>query len=62
LGAAILGDANRALWARLQKCSTDTALRDITGLMARGMLHRDDSGGRSTRYSLAFPDPAGTTD
>jgi Fic family protein len=40
-------------WAKLAKCSQDTALRDIDDLLARGVLTRDAGGGRSTSYSLA---------
>ncbi|MEL6722863.1 MAG: Fic family protein [Pseudomonadota bacterium] len=39
-------------WARLAKCSTDTALRDITALVQRGILCRSTAGGRSTSYDL----------
>lgn len=37
-------------WATLAKCSPDTALRDITELVDRGVLQRSDAGGRSTHY------------
>jgi Fic family protein len=37
-------------WAFLAKCSADTALRDITDLLERGMLRKMESGGRSTGY------------
>jgi Fic family protein len=40
-------------WAKIEKCSPDTALRDITDLLARGILVKDEGGGRSTSYSLA---------
>jgi Fic family protein len=40
-------------WAKLAKCSQDTALRDIDDLIRRNVLTRDASGGRSTSYSLA---------
>jgi len=40
-------------WARITKCSADTALRDITDLVSQGVLVRDSAGGRSTTYSLA---------
>ncbi len=40
-------------WARITKCSPDTALRDITDLVSQGVLIRDGAGGRSTIYSLA---------
>ncbi|MDA1321084.1 MAG: Fic family protein [Proteobacteria bacterium] len=42
-----------AKWAALAKTSSDTALRDISDLMQRGILERDAGGGRSTSYSLA---------
>jgi Fic family protein len=40
-------------WARLAKCSHDTALRDIQSLIDQGLLKNDEGGGRSTSYSLA---------
>jgi Fic family protein len=40
-------------WAKLAKCSHDTALRDIAALVERGMLVRNPEGGRSTSYALA---------
>ena len=43
-------------YAKLAKCSTDTALRDIRELLARGILVQNTSGGRSTSYRLAEPD------
>ena len=51
--AGFEGKVTASKWARLEKCSTDTALRDITDLLARGILVRDAAGGRSTSYSLA---------
>jgi len=42
-------------YAALAKCSTDAALRDITELLARRVLIRNDSRGRSTSYRLAEP-------
>jgi Fic family protein len=39
-------------WAKVTECSADTALRDITELLAREVLVRDATGGRSTRYRL----------
>ncbi len=47
------GKLTSSKWAKIQKCSPDTALRDITDLMQRGILARDEGGGRSTSYSLA---------
>ncbi|MBI3902028.1 MAG: Fic family protein [Nitrosomonadales bacterium] len=39
-------------WAAISKCSPDTALRDITDLIANGVLMKSDAGGRSTSYEL----------
>jgi Fic family protein len=39
-------------WAALAKCSHDTALRDIADLIERGILVKDEGGGRSTSYSM----------
>ncbi|RLP21860.1 Fic family protein [Mesorhizobium sp. YM1C-6-2] len=47
------GKLTSSKWATLTKTSPDTALRDITDLVARGMLVKDEAGGRSTSYSLA---------
>jgi hypothetical protein len=49
------GKLTSSKWAILAKTSPDTALRDITNLVERGVLARDESGGRSTSYSLATP-------
>lgn len=46
------GKLTTSRWARLTKCSQDTALRDITDLMERGILVRSREGGRSTSYTL----------
>lgn len=39
-------------YAELARCSTDTALRDIQELAARGVLVKNDGGGRSTSYRI----------
>jgi Fic family protein len=39
--------------AKIEKCSPNTALRDISDLIERGILKKDAGGGRSTSYSLA---------
>lgn len=49
----IKGKLTSSRWARLVKCSQDTALRDILDLVDRGILTKDPAGGRSTSYSLA---------
>jgi Fic family protein len=49
------GKLTSSKWAAIAKCSPDTALRDITELMARGILRKSDAGGRSTSYELNDP-------
>jgi Fic family protein len=46
------GKLNTSKWAKIEKCSTDTALRDITELAEQGILKREAAGGRSTSYVL----------
>jgi len=46
------GKLTTSKWARLAKCSQDTAHRDIRDLIRRGALIQDAGGGRSTSYSL----------
>jgi len=47
------GKLTSSKWAKLAKCSQDTALRDIEDLVARAILVKDPARGRSTSYSLA---------
>ncbi len=47
------GNFTTAKWAKIAKCSQDTALRDINGLVELGVLERSPAGGRSTKYELA---------
>jgi len=47
------GNLTTSKWAKMAKCSTDTALRDILDLVQRGVLVRNPGSGRSTSYSLA---------
>jgi Fic family protein len=49
------GKLTSSKWAKLAKCSQDTALRDIDDLVTRGILSKDSAGGRSTSYSLVLP-------
>ena len=53
------GKLTSSKWAKLAKCSQDTAHRDIVDLVKRGILAKDAAGGRSTSYSLT--EPAGKT-
>ena len=46
------GKLTSTKYAKLAKCSHDTALRDIHALIEAGILVRDGAGGRSTSYSL----------
>ena len=46
------GKLNSSKWAKLTKCSQDTALRDINDLVERHILVKDKAGGRSTSYQL----------
>ena len=47
------GKLTTSNYAKLAKCSQDTALRDILPLVERGILIRSPEGGRSTSYTLA---------
>ncbi|WP_446097904.1 Fic family protein [Acidithiobacillus ferrivorans] len=49
------GKLTSSKWATIAKCSPDTALRDITELLARGVLRKSAAGGRSTSYELNDP-------
>jgi Fic family protein len=46
------GKLTSSKWALIEKCSPDTALRDIHDLVDQGILAKDEGGGRSTSYSL----------
>ncbi len=46
------GKLTSSKWAKIAKCSQDTALRDIQNLMNRQILVKESSGGRSTSYIL----------
>lgn len=49
------GKLTSTKYAKLTKCSPDTALRDIKTLVEREILQQDKAGGRSTSYSLVVP-------
>ena len=46
------GNLTTSKWARLAKCSKDTALRDIQDLEHNQILIKEGAGGRSTNYSI----------
>ena len=50
------GKLTSSKWAKIAKCSQDTALRDILDLVNHGILAKDPGGGRSTSYSLTPAD------
>lgn len=46
------GKLTSSKWAKITKCSPDTALRDIQDLIDKGILKKAEEGGRSTNYEL----------
>jgi len=46
------GKLTSSKWAKIAKCSPDTALRDITDLINKGFLQKAPERGRSTSYVL----------
>lgn len=46
------GVLNTTKWAKIGKCSQDTALRDIQDLIEKRILAKSEQGGRSTSYEL----------
>jgi len=46
------GKLNSSKWAIINKCSPDTALRDIQDLLTKNILEKEPGGGRSTSYIL----------
>jgi Fic family protein len=49
------GKLTSSKWAAIAKCSQDTALRDISELLERGVLNKSAASGRSTSYELVRP-------
>ena len=50
------GKLTTSKWAKMTKSSSDTALRDIQDLIEKGILKKEEGGGRSTNYSLLIPE------
>jgi len=48
------GKLTSGKWAKIAKCSNDTALNDLKDLVAKGILVKNEEGGRSTNYSLVI--------
>ncbi len=56
------GFLTNSKYVRIARCSPDTALRDVRGLVERGILVKNPGRGRSTSYRLAEPDmPSGSS-
>lgn len=52
LDDAFFGVLSSSKWAKMNKCSQDTAHRDITDLISKGILEPGTAGGRSRNYRL----------
>jgi Fic family protein len=46
------GKLTTTKWAKITRCSQDTALSDIRSLIDAGVLEQEEAGGRSTSYKL----------
>jgi Fic family protein len=46
------GKLTSSKWAKIAKCSQDTAIRDIHDLIDKDILRKEAEGGRSTNYEL----------
>ena len=46
------GKLTSSKWAKIAKCSKDTAIRDINDLINKNILQKEEAGGRSTNYEL----------
>jgi predicted HTH transcriptional regulator len=46
------GKLTSSKWAKMTKCSPDTALRDIQDLIEKEILEKEEGGGRSTSYRI----------
>ena len=48
------GKLSSSKWAKMTKCSHDTALRDIQDLLMKNVLVKEAASGRSTSYLLVL--------
>ena len=46
------GKLTSSKWAKIAKCSKDTAIRDINDLISKNILQKEAAGGRSTYYEV----------
>jgi Fic family protein len=49
----IEGKMTSSKWAKMAKCSRETAIRDIQDLIGKGIMVKEAAGGRSTSYVLS---------
>lgn len=49
------GKLTSSKWAKIAKCSKDSAIRDINDLIKKNILQKEDAGGRSTNYEIIKP-------
>lgn len=55
------GKLQSSKWAKICKCSQDTATRDIKDLIAKDILRQEEGGGRSTNYEVTdYPENIST--
>lgn len=47
------GKLTSSKWAKINKCSKDSAVRDINDLISKNVLEKESAGGRSTNYVLS---------
>ena len=47
-----VGKLSSSSWAKIAKCSQDTAGRDIQNLIKKGILEKEGAGGRGASYVL----------
>jgi len=50
------GKLSSSKWAKINKCSQDTALRDVQDLIAKGLMEKQPGGSRNTSYELVALD------
>jgi Fic family protein len=48
------GKLTTSKWAKIAKCSHDTALRDVNDLVEKKVLTKEEAGGRSSSYILVI--------
>ncbi len=46
------GKLTSSKWAKIAKCSKESAIRDINDLLSKNILQKEEAGGRSTNYEL----------